>query len=93
MYRILSTSTFISIENIKTKRVREQLAYNSRYINRKVGSGKKPVLMMGKETDKVLGWFESIKSAGQKTGLDQRKICECCKGTCKSIKGYRFQYV
>ena len=40
----------------------------------------------------VISEFNSIRAASAKTGISASKICNCCKGRIKCVRGFRFIY-
>ena len=52
----------------------------------------KPVIMLEKNTLKVIDEFNSIREAERKTNIQHSSISKVCKGKKKSAGGYKWKY-
>ena len=53
---------------------------------------KKTVLQIDKDTDEIIGEYNSLSEAEEKTGIPNRRICKVCCGGCKTTGGYKWAY-
>ena len=74
------------INGIKTDCRAVNLRWVSSIENKNNGISKK---VMCVETGNV---YESASEAGRQTGVHHQQIYACCKGKCKTVKGYHWQY-
>ena len=75
-----------SVSNLEWATAKENSNYGTR-TERSNKKRSKPVYCM--ELDRV---FDGINQAARELGLNNRHICDCCKGRYKTTGGYHWQY-
>lgn len=53
----------------------------------------KKVAQINRQTGEVIKVFPYIKKASEETGINNSKICGCCRGKRKSAGGYFWEYI
>ena len=76
------------LSNLEWCTVRENIIHGTR-IKRSSEKHFKKVIQLDLN-DNVLNEFESMKQAGQETGIDASSIGKCCNGKLKSAGGYKW---